>query len=659
MDVEDVRGTLAPYHALLRDQLEHYGGTVEKFIGDAVMALFGAPVTHEDDPERAVRAALSIRAAIDRLNEQEPGLDLHVRVGVNTGEALVVLGADAGRGEGVASGDVVNTAARLQSAAPVDGILVGETTYHATDRAITYRQVEPVVAKGKARPVPAWEAVEARARFGVDVVQRPTTPLVGRGAEVDLLLDALRRCRAERAVQLVTLVGVPGIGKSRLVWELFEAVEREPDFVTWRQGRSLPYGDGVTYWALGEMITAQAGILDSDTADEARRQAQGDRRGPDRAIRGGGGLGRGARAGAGRASRPTGASSGDRQQRGGRRLAAVPRGAGRAQPARARVRGPALGGRRAARLRRPPRRSGERRADARGLHRSAGAARSPRRMGRRQAKRAHDRPLAARRRRYRAHDRRRCSSRRCSRPRRRRRCSATAEGNPLYAEEYVRMLIDRGHLRHEGGRWRLAAEATLPVPESVHGLIAARLDDLPADQKQLLQDAAVLGQGRLARRARRDERREPVRGGGAPARARAPRDAAARAAVVGRRRGRVRVPARPRARRRLRPDPARPAGREAPAGGGMDRVALGRPRERPGHGRPPLLAGARVRPRCGSGDRRARAADAARPPRRGRARGGAELVRRRARSTTTRRSSCGPRTTRTGRCWSWTPRTSA
>jgi class 3 adenylate cyclase len=236
MDVEDVRGTLAPYHALLREQLEHYGGTVEKFIGDAVMALFGAPVTHEDDAERAVRAALSIRAAIDRLNEWEPGLDLHVRVGVNTGEALVVLGADAGRGEGVASGDVVNTAARLQSAAPVDGILVGETTHRATDRAITYRPADAVVAKGKAQPVPAWEAVEARARLGVDVVQRPTTPLVGRRAEIDLLQDALRRCRAERAVQLVSIVGVPGIGKSRLVWELFEAVERDPDFITWRRG---------------------------------------------------------------------------------------------------------------------------------------------------------------------------------------------------------------------------------------------------------------------------------------------------------------------------------------------------------------------------------------------------------------------------------------
>jgi class 3 adenylate cyclase len=149
MDVEDVRGTLAPYHALLREQLEHYGGTVEKFIGDAVMALFGAPVAHEDDPERAVRAALSIRAAIDRLNDEEPELDLHVRVGVNTGEALVVLSADAARGEGMASGDVVNTAARLQTAAPVDGILVGETTYHATDRVITYRNSESVVAKGQ------------------------------------------------------------------------------------------------------------------------------------------------------------------------------------------------------------------------------------------------------------------------------------------------------------------------------------------------------------------------------------------------------------------------------------------------------------------------------------------------------------------------------
>src|SRR4029079_1938295 len=144
MDVEDVRATLAPYHALLREQLEHYGGTVEKFIGDAVMGLFGAPVAHEADPERAVCAALSIRAAIARLNDEDPGLDLHVRVGVNTGEALIVLGADAARGEGMASRDVGNTAERLHAAAPVDGILVGETTYRATDRAVAYRPIDPV-----------------------------------------------------------------------------------------------------------------------------------------------------------------------------------------------------------------------------------------------------------------------------------------------------------------------------------------------------------------------------------------------------------------------------------------------------------------------------------------------------------------------------------
>jgi class 3 adenylate cyclase len=143
MDVEDVRGTLQPYHLLLRTELERHGGTVEKFIGDAVMALFGAPLAHEDDAERAVRPALSIQAAVAHLREQER-LDLHVRIGVNTGEALVALGADPRLGEGMASGDVVNTAARLQSAAPVDGVLVGEISYRATSRVIEYDGAEPV-----------------------------------------------------------------------------------------------------------------------------------------------------------------------------------------------------------------------------------------------------------------------------------------------------------------------------------------------------------------------------------------------------------------------------------------------------------------------------------------------------------------------------------
>src|SRR4051812_26894876 len=180
MDVEDVRGTLHPYHQLLRRELERYGGTVEKFIGDAVMAIFGAPVAHEDDPERAVRAALAIQDAVARLREENERLDLHVRIGVNTGEALVALEARAAEGEGMASGDVVNTAARLESAAPVDGVLVGEATYRATSRTIEYEEAESIQAKGKTEPVRVWVATQARSRLGSDVRQAPSTPLVGR-----------------------------------------------------------------------------------------------------------------------------------------------------------------------------------------------------------------------------------------------------------------------------------------------------------------------------------------------------------------------------------------------------------------------------------------------------------------------------------------------
>jgi predicted ATPase/class 3 adenylate cyclase len=265
MDPEDVRAMLSYYHGRVREELEHFGGTVEKFIGDAVVALFGAPVAHEDDPERAVRAALAIREWV----AGEP--DLHVRIAVNTGEALVALGARPAEGEGMASGDVVNTAARLQSAAPVDGILAGEQTYRATERVIEYRAAEPVTAKGKAEPIPVWEVVQARSWFGVDLA-RPSRPLVGREREVELLVAAFARVCEERTAQLVTVVGVPGIGKSRLLAELFAAIDRGDRLVTWRQGRSLPYGEGVSFWALGEMLKAQAGILETDAPADAARK---------------------------------------------------------------------------------------------------------------------------------------------------------------------------------------------------------------------------------------------------------------------------------------------------------------------------------------------------------------------------------------------------
>jgi class 3 adenylate cyclase/tetratricopeptide (TPR) repeat protein len=263
LDPEEVRALLSGYHQRLRGELERHGGTVEKFIGDAVVAVFGAPVVHEDDPERAVRAALAIR---DWALEEE---DVEVRIAVNTGEALVSVDARPEAGEGLVAGDVVNTASRLQGAAPVNSVLVGESTYRSTERAIEYREHDPVQAKGKAQPVPVWEAVAARSAYGVDVDTRPAVRLVGRRRELDQLIDALARAREEREPQLVTIVAVPGMGKSRLIQELFGAVDADPELITWRQGRSLPYGEGVSFWALGEMVKAHAGILETDPPDAA------------------------------------------------------------------------------------------------------------------------------------------------------------------------------------------------------------------------------------------------------------------------------------------------------------------------------------------------------------------------------------------------------
>jgi class 3 adenylate cyclase/tetratricopeptide (TPR) repeat protein len=267
LDPEDVQKILAPYHAQLRQELERHGGTVEKFIGDAVMALFGAPIAREDDPERAIRAALAIR-------EYAAGTDLELRIGITTGEALISLDADPADGEGMASGDVVNTAARLQAAAPVNGILADEATYRMTRRAIDFRPATAVRAKGKASPIPVWEVAAARSRYGTDVTHHAQTELVGRERELGLLRDALDRARYERIPQLVTIVGVPGMGKSRAVHELSRITDADAELITWRQGRCLAYGDGAGFSALSEIVKAQAGILDHDseavTADKLR-----------------------------------------------------------------------------------------------------------------------------------------------------------------------------------------------------------------------------------------------------------------------------------------------------------------------------------------------------------------------------------------------------
>jgi class 3 adenylate cyclase/tetratricopeptide (TPR) repeat protein len=489
LDIEDVRGVLAPYYARLRAELERFGGTVEKFIGDAVMALFGAPAAHEDDPERAVRAALSIRETIAEFNEQEPGLDLHVRVGVTTGEALVALDARPAEGEGMASGDVVNTAARLQAAAPVDGTLVDEATFRATNQAIRYGQAGPITAKGKTGPVAVWRALGPRANLGVDVDQAPVAALVGRERERDLLAGALARARAEQAPQLVTLVGVPGIGKSRLVWELGELVEADPELITWRQGRCLPYGEGVALWALGEIVKAQAGILDTDPADAATAkltQTVADLISDESEAAwilehlgvligvGGGELGDDRRAeafGAWRRFLEALADQGpavvviedlhwadellldfldhlvDWADQVPLLIVATAR--------------PEL-------LSRRPGWAG-------GKPNSAIVSLSP------LSEEDTARLLAG------------LLGQAVLQVEVQAALLARASGNPLYAEEYVRMLVDRGYLKKARGSWRLEGAGALPLPETVQGIIAARLDALAPQDKALLQDAAVLG----------------------------------------------------------------------------------------------------------------------------------------------------------------------
>jgi len=268
-DPEDVRARLRPYHARVKLEIERFGGTVEKFVGDAVMAVFGAPVAHEDDAERAVSSALRILAAIDELNDEHPGLELAVRGAVNTGEAMVTLSARPAEGEGMVAGDVVNTAARLQQHAPIGGIVVGEGTYRATRALFEYEPLEPVTAKGKSQMLSLWHALAPRRRFGVDVEPVAQTPLIGRDDDLALLQSTYARTLREVSTQLVTIMGEPGVGKTRLTAEFRRWVDDQPEIVFWRQGRSLPYGEGITYWALGEMIKAQAGILESDGRDQA------------------------------------------------------------------------------------------------------------------------------------------------------------------------------------------------------------------------------------------------------------------------------------------------------------------------------------------------------------------------------------------------------
>src|SRR5436305_14692867 len=236
LDVEDVKALVAPYHARVRGELEAHGGTFEKFSGDAILALFGTPKAHEDDPERAIRAALAVRQGIAELNEEDEWLDLHIPTGIHTGEALVMLGSRAGEGEWSAAGDVLNTAARTQSAVPSDGILVSGTSYLATMNSFAFSEAESIQAKGKAEPVEVWEVVGAQ--DGAAPEQRRETDLVGREAELAELTAFSDELLEERSAGLATIVGAPGVGKSRL---LLEFVRQLQESFTVHRGKCLSY----------------------------------------------------------------------------------------------------------------------------------------------------------------------------------------------------------------------------------------------------------------------------------------------------------------------------------------------------------------------------------------------------------------------------------
>jgi class 3 adenylate cyclase len=261
-DPEEVREFLTRYFELARQTIERYGGTVAKFIGDAVMGVWGAPVAHEDDAERAVRAALDLTVDIVAMGREAGVPDLALRTGVATGEAAVTIDLP---GQGLVAGDLVNTASRLQATAPPATVLVNEGTYRAAKGAISFEPAGDLHLKGKELSTSAWVARQVVAkRRGEGRSERLEGPFVGRDGELRRLKDLLDATSHDRKANLISIIGVAGIGKSRLVWEFEKYLDGLVETVYWHQGRSPAYGEGIAFWALGEMVRRRAGIAESD-----------------------------------------------------------------------------------------------------------------------------------------------------------------------------------------------------------------------------------------------------------------------------------------------------------------------------------------------------------------------------------------------------------
>jgi class 3 adenylate cyclase/tetratricopeptide (TPR) repeat protein len=261
-DAEDTRELLSRYFDTCRRLIELYGGTVEKFIGDAVMAVWGAPTATEDDAERAVRAALDLVAAVTALGDEVGVPELRARASVLTGEAAVTVGAE---GEGMVAGDLVNAASRVQSAAEPGTVLVGEATRRTTDQTIVYADAGSHELKGKVGLVPLWQAL--RVVSGARGALKSTgleAPFVGRDGELRRIKDLFHTSADDRKPHLISITGIAGIGKSRLAWEFYKYFDGLPQITYWHRGRCLSYGEGVTYWALADMVRMRARIAEDE-----------------------------------------------------------------------------------------------------------------------------------------------------------------------------------------------------------------------------------------------------------------------------------------------------------------------------------------------------------------------------------------------------------
>jgi class 3 adenylate cyclase/tetratricopeptide (TPR) repeat protein len=492
LDPEEVRLVADRSMRSLGAAVERFGGVVANVAGDGLLAVFGAPQAHEDDPERAVRAGLEMQRCAREKTAEFAGLAL--RVGVNTGEMMFAPVGPESRREPTVHGDVVNTASRLETAAPLGGVLVGEQTFKATRDKIAYERMQPVRAKGKADAVHVWLAVgatEAPAKRALS-----TGPMVGRDAELDLLSRMWERALAERRAHLVTVLGPPGIGKTRLVDEFLRRIRVRDSTTAVYSGRCLPYGQGITYWPLREILWAAAGIPLDDTAPAAGERLRRlvarlvaasamDAAAADRTV-----FALGLQSGLPLPENPLERLSPEHVAEEvalawPRLLSAVAAVA------------PAIVVIEDLHWADPPLLEMVERI----LLRSTGrlfiiatarpefAELNPGWSSRRAMSQISLEPLTE------------GQSRRLvdellpeAQPELGQKIIAAADGNPFFAEEIVRHLAEEGVLQPKGERVaELGSEVTLAIPSTVRALLAARIDSIPEPEKAVLQDAAVVG----------------------------------------------------------------------------------------------------------------------------------------------------------------------